>query len=199
MIRRAVAVRFDRPAEAGRTRPILAVVETSDGVEHEVYLKASGAPDLGVEGLANEAIAALLAADLSLPITEPFLVDLGPGWIQSIPDPTTRGMLTNSSPVAFASKSAGVQWRPWTRSDRLSNNQMANALAIFFFDALIQNDDRRPDNPNLLVKGSEFRIIDHELAFRLRLKLFPPPEPWRVGSMASGLNLTLGAHGGQRR
>jgi hypothetical protein len=31
------------------------------------------------------------------------------------------------------------------------------------------------------VKGSEFRIIDHELAFRIRLKLFPRPEPWRQG------------------
>lgn len=31
------------------------------------------------------------------------------------------------------------------------------------------------------MKGNAFRIIDHELAFRIRQKLFPPPEPWKIG------------------
>src|SRR5436305_2610586 len=32
-----------------------------------------------------------------------------------------------------------------------------------------------------LVRGNSFRIIDHELAFRIKQKLFPKPEPWRAG------------------
>jgi hypothetical protein len=51
------------------------------------------------------------------------------------------------------------------------------------FDAFIENDDRRPDNPNLLRRGDELRIIDHELAFILRTKLFPPPHPWVPGNL----------------
>jgi hypothetical protein len=62
MIRRAVPTRFDRPAEAGRNVPLLVAVETNDGAEHEVFLKASGRPELGIEGLANEALARNLRA-----------------------------------------------------------------------------------------------------------------------------------------
>ena len=62
MIRRAVSTRFDRPATAGRNLPLLVAVETNDGAEHEVFLKASERPELGIEGLANEALARNLHA-----------------------------------------------------------------------------------------------------------------------------------------
>jgi HipA-like protein len=39
------------------------------------------------------------------------------------------------------------------------------ATHIFAFDALIANDDRRSDNPNLLVRGDDIFVIDHEAAF----------------------------------
>ena len=57
------------------------------------------------------------------------------------------------------------------------------ALAILAFDAYMDNPDRTPANPNCLVKGDAFRIIDHDLAFRIGQKLFPPPEPWKPGSL----------------
>jgi hypothetical protein len=53
-------------------------------------------------------------------------------------------------------------------------------LAIFAFDAFVENPDRKPSNPNLLVKGDEFRIIDHELALFVR-GLLPRPAPWQAG------------------
>jgi hypothetical protein len=183
MIRRAVPIRYDRVAEAGRNRPLLITVETDDGVEHEAFLKASGSPELGVEGLANEAVAASVAGDLGLPINEPFLVELDPNWISAIRDPEIREMLEQSVPVAFASTSAGPQWHVWSAGDRLHSGRRPAALAILAFDAYIANDDRRPSNPNCLVKGNAFQIIDHELAFRIRQKLFPPPEPWRPGGL----------------
>lgn len=46
--------------------------------------------------------------------------------------------------------------------------------------AFIENPDRKPSNPNLLVKGDEFRVFDHELSLRT-IGVFPKPEPWRVG------------------
>lgn len=181
MIRRAVPTRFDRPAESGRNLPLLVAVETSDGAEHEVFLKASGRPELGVEGLANEALAACLAGDLGLPINEPFLVELSPEWVGAISDPDTREMLKRSAAVAFGSKAAEPQWRIWSAGDRVTAGREASALAILAFDAYIENDDRRTGDPNCLVKGDAFRIIDHELAFRIRQKLFPRPEPWKPG------------------
>src|SRR5438128_1888644 len=183
MIRRAVPTRFDRPAEAGRSIPLLVAVETGDGVEHEVFLKASGRPELGIEGLANEALAACLAGDLGLPINEPFLVELDAAWVAAIGHLETREMLERSAVVAFGSKAARPGWRIWSAGDQITAAREAAALEILAFDAYIENDDRRWGNPNCLVKGDKFRIIDHELAFRIRQKLFPRPEPWKAGHL----------------
>ena len=59
------------------------------------------------------------------------------------------------------------------------------ALGIFVFDAIIQNDDRRDGTPNCLVLGEQLRIIDHELAFPLRLLRSVPgwQPPWVLGSL----------------
>ncbi|MCC6983604.1 MAG: hypothetical protein IT535_10075 [Bauldia sp.] len=126
-------------------------------------------------------MAACLANDLGLPINEPFLVDLDPAWVETIPDPSVQQVLRNSADVGFASKAAGAQWKPWLRTDALTAERQPAALAILAFDAYIENDDRKLGNPNCLIKGDEFRIIDHELAFGIRLRLFPRPEPWRLG------------------
>jgi HipA-like kinase len=180
VIRRASPVRFDRLAESGRNRPLRVTLETADGQEHEAFVKVS-AGELGIEGLANEALAACLAGDLGLPINDPFLVELDPAWVSSIRDSSVLRMVQNSAPVAFGCRAAGSQWKLWSASDILTPDRRPMALAILAFDAYIENDDRRPTNSNCLVKGGEFRIIDHELAFRIQLKLFPRPEPWRQG------------------
>ena len=39
------------------------------------------------------------------------------------------------------------------------------ATNIVAFDALLENVDRRRDNPNLLVRGDSVHAFDHELAF----------------------------------
>jgi hypothetical protein len=185
LIRRATAVRFDRTEPSGRTEPLRIAVVTDDGVEHDVFLKPSGRPDLGIEGMANEALAAMLAADLGLPVCEPLLVALDPAFIASIPDPAARAVLQQSSPVCFASKSAGQQWPVWNPGERLLSDRIPMALAITAFDAFVLNVDRGPSGKaNLLVKGDQFRIIDHELTFRLRT-FIPRPQPWRVGEFNS--------------
>jgi hypothetical protein len=56
------------------------------------------------------------------------------------------------------------------------------ASGILLFDAIIQNPDRRVENPNCLVQGNELRIIDHELAFMHRMILFWQA-PWLLGGM----------------
>jgi hypothetical protein len=56
------------------------------------------------------------------------------------------------------------------------------AVDIFAFDALVQNPDRRFNNPNLLVNGDSILIFDHEIAFSFLLDIFPSPSPWRLES-----------------
>ena len=57
------------------------------------------------------------------------------------------------------------------------------ASGILLFDAIIQNPDRRAENPNCLVRGDDLRIIDHELAFAHRLILL-----WRASWILGGMN-----------
>ena len=181
MIRRAALVRFDRVAESGRNKPVRVAVETEDGEEHEAFLKFSGRPELGVEGLVNELLAVMLAGDLGLPVNEPFLVDITEEWICLVNDAALAEVLRASAPVGFGSKAAGSQWKVWSAGDTIGDARVDGALAILAFDAYIENDDRKPTNSNCLIRGDEFRIIDHELAFRIRQKLFPRPEPWANG------------------
>lgn len=185
MIRRGAAVRFDRLAEGGRNEPLRVLVEIEeDGSEVEVFLKPSGRPEMGIEGMSNELLAACIAGHLGLPVCEPIVVELSSDWIASVPQPSLRDMLGRSCPIAFGSKSAGEGWRRWTPDDRVIGDRRPVALATFAFDAFIENNDRLVRNPNLLVRGDRLRIIDHELSFRLRMLLLPRPEPWREGYLA---------------
>ena len=60
---------------------------------------------------------------------------------------------------------------------------------IFAFDALIQNPDRKVKNPNLLWKGEEIFLIDHELAFSFLFQIGAPINPWSLeGNAGDFLN-----------
>jgi hypothetical protein len=61
---------------------------------------------------------------------------------------------------------------------------MQDAADIFAFDLIIQNPDRRKDKPNLLRKGDELFIIDHEMAFSFLYALTPDEYPW----LGKGMN-----------
>lgn len=183
MISLAAPIRYDREAGAGRNNPLRVVVETADGEEHDVFLKPCGRAELGIANLAHEALAACIAGSLGLPVCRPFLVELSDDWIGSVHDPALRAQLRHCNPIAFASQAAGAGWAQWSPDDILTAARRPVAVAIFAFDAFVENPDRKPSNPNLLVKGEEFRIIDHELSLFVR-GLFPPPTPWRHGYLS---------------
>jgi hypothetical protein len=51
-------------------------------------------------------------------------------------------------------------------------------MRIFAFDALIQNPDRKFNNPNLGSHDEDLFIFDHELAFSFLLSVLPNLTPW---------------------
>lgn len=182
MIPRAVLTRIDRVASQGRTGPILSACEVNGGDEVEVFVKLSAGCDQAVINLMREAIAACLAADLGLPVPRPWLVKIPPEIIPFVADAQVADKLRRSCPVAFGStRTPGFS--VWSAGQRLSDEMRAVASGILLFDAIIQNPDRRTENPNCLLRGSELRIIDHELAFAHRLILFWRA-PWTLGGMS---------------
>lgn len=182
MIETVHAVQFHSVVSSGKTKPARLVCEDAHGTPVEVIGKLSIACEQGVTSLASEALGACLAADLGLPVPRPFLVQLDPEFVDEIPDQEWRDRARASSMIAFGSTVVPTGFRQWTTADRLSLNMVPEALAIFVFDALTFNPDRRSANPNCFVRGEALRVFDHELSFSHRLILFWTP-PWRVGGL----------------
>lgn len=184
MLSHVTAVRFDRRVQSGRTVPCSLTCEAAGGAEVEVVAKLSDGCDRKVTALVMEAIAAMLAADLDLPVPEPFLVTLEPEFIAGVPDETVADMARRSNPVAFGSKHLPPGYTSWPVGKAIPKDALATAAEIFAFDALIVNDDRRPANPNCLFSGSSLAIYDHEMAFFTEGIVGWQP-PWEIGSLES--------------
>lgn len=176
------AIRFDRAMTKGRTLPLLMAAEHGDGREVELVGKFSHGQNIGANGLAREAISAMLAADLGLPVPQPLLVRVSDVFIDTVLDPEAAALLRQSLRVGFGSSKLPDGYSLWPHSNSLPKRMLTQAAEIFAFDALIQNADRRPDNPNMQVKGHQFAIYDHELAFFWEGVLFWKP-PWQPGGL----------------
>ena len=184
MLETVTPVRFHAAVSSGRTKPSRIECLTSDGSMVEVIAKFSAGCDRAETGLAMEVIAACLAADLGLPVPKPYLLDMDPAFIATVPDSDRQRAMAASNRIAFGSSEAGSGFRIWSTADRIGDLLLPDALAIFCFDAFVVNDDRRVVNPNCLVRGSELRIIDHESAFVYKMLLSWQPS-WQVGSLAA--------------
>jgi hypothetical protein len=117
----------------------------------------------------------MFAADLELPVPEPYVVRVEPALVQIIPDTEIRDLCARSSNVAFGSRLLPPSHSVWLHSRTIPQPLQQQAIEIFALDALLLNADRRPSNPNCQSNGSTFAIYDHELCF------VPPlfaPLPW---------------------
>lgn len=182
---------FNRPTDTGKTKPSFVTCLRGNGERVEVVAKFSEGCEEKEINLATEVVSAWLAADVGLPVPKPYLLQVDPAWVETIPDRESRDQIRASSPIAFGSTNVGNGFHAWSRDERISHNLLPTALAVFVFDAMTQNPDRRSDVPNCLVRGDRIFIFDHELCFRHRLML-EWKEPWEVGSL-QGLK-TPGAH-----
>lgn len=185
MLDSLTATRFDRRMIRGRTAPFLLEGETVAGDVVEVVTKFTG-PHLTVEGLVREAFGALLAADLGLPVPACYCVDLAPDFVAAVSSthPAYGAALAEAIPVGFGSAKLPPGFIAWMPERRLPTAMGQAAAEIYAFDLLIQNPDRRPENPNLQFKGDDFAIFDHEMALVTEGVLFWRP-PWEAGALAA--------------
>ena len=182
MLAHLTATQVIREAAAGRTKPLIVSCDSEDARPIEVFCKVSDGCEVGVVGLAMEVVAACLAIRLQLPVPNAFLVDLPPRLGDVGQDERIRRRIATSSSVAFGSMYLPRRFVAWHKGSRLSIETTQVALGAFVFDAVIDNSDRRPSNPNCLHSGQEIRLIDHELAFPRNLVGNQPP-PWKAGGL----------------
>lgn len=178
MLARLTATQVIREAAAGRTKPLIVSCDNEVAQPIELFCKVSEGCEEGVVGLAMEVVAACIAIRLQLPVPSPFLVDLPPRLSQGGQDERIRRRIVASSSVAFGSMYLPRRFVPWHKGSRVSSETIQVALGAFVFDAVIDNADRKPRNPNCLHSGQEIRLIDHELAFTRNLVGNQPP-PWK--------------------
>lgn len=171
----------------GKTAPALVSCVQADGSEAELVVKFAGGCEGGTGALLREAVTALMAADLDLPVPEPFLVNLGAEFVATIPDTDARYRLAKRNAAAslgwnYGSKKLPAGFSTIPRGQSIPQALMPAAAEILAFDTFIANPDRTVQNPNCQSNGREFAIFDHELAFRTEGVLFWKP-PWEKGGV----------------
>lgn len=192
MLTPVTAIQFHRPMGVGKTAPSLGTCEQDDGKQVELVIKFVGGCEAGTGSLLREAIAALIAADLDLPVPEPYLVKVEPDFIATIPEVDDRYRQAKRNAAAsvgwnFGSKKLPPGFSTIPKDRPVPQALMATAAEILAFDTFIANPDRTVENPNCQSNGREFGIFDHELAFRTEGVLFWKA-PWEKG----GINFPKG-------
>ena len=192
MLERVTADEVIRRATSGRTGPVVMVCNADTDNPVELFCKLSSGCDEGLVSLSREVVASCLAVDLGLPVPVPYIVDIPSELAACVTDASIAHSLTASFPVAFGSRKVKNQFGTWTTGTRITETMLPTALSGFVFDMVLDNADRRRTNPNCLVSGDRFRLIDHELAFPSTTLLFGYKPPWAIG----GMDWTLqdGAH-----
>lgn len=184
MLKLVSAVRFDGVVKSGRTLPCRLTCAHANGAKAELVTKFSSGCDRNVTALTMEAIAAMLACDLDLPVPEPFLVSLDDSFISTVSNDAALRTMSTSSRIAFGSRQLPPGFTTWPAHKSIPRDAVATAAEIFAFDALIANDDRRVTNPNCLFNGSSIAIFDHEMAFFMHGIIGWQP-PWIRGALDS--------------
>ena len=182
MLSTVQASRFIKKMGSGRNDPCLIECEREDGSTVEVVVKYSATLFEKEKNLAIEAIVAMLAADLGLPVAEPFVVEIAPEFIDTVENGDIAHNLRNSCREAFGSTLITGGATAWLTSQMVTSGQSQMAAEIAVFDQIIINSDRLPINPNLLFTGNSLLMIDHELSLGLGQVLFWQ-EPWTDGGL----------------
>jgi hypothetical protein len=155
--------------------------EDGNGGSIEVVAKFAHRCERGVNALIAEGIAAMLAADLDLPVPEPYIVAIDEDLKEELSVRILGKRPPDLSVPAFGSKLlTGFATLP--RGKQVSAGLLQSALEILAFDVVIQNSDRLPGNPNCLTDGQHFAIIDHELSFLTEGVIGWRP-PWEHGAL----------------
>lgn len=152
------ATRYLQPLREGGSLP--AVVDT--GADGLFVVKFRGAGQ-GPKALIAELIVGMLAKAAGLPTPELALIDIGPAFGRSEPDPEIQEILKKSHGT-----NVGLRYLDGAFNfDSSAARELVPpdlATRLVWFDAFVTNPDRTHRNPNLLVWKREPWLIDHGAA-----------------------------------
>lgn len=159
------AVEFRKVLGTGTTKPCVFQCEDSSGKPAGEYAtKLRGGVRSNEIGLQYEFIAWHLAEYFNVPHLPAALITIEEELTSTIQDREVREHVKKSIGLNFGTEfRAG--FNTWVADDTIPLSLQKTAAEIVAFDAVIENVDRKRDKPNLLFKGDELLVLDHELAF----------------------------------
>ena len=161
-----IAVAYADEFSTGATGPCVFACEDATGNPvGEYVVKFRSTIRGGPTGLLFECVAALLALRLGLRTPVPAVVKLDQSLANATPKSEVATKIRDSVGLNFGSFNLTPSYITWPIDARVPLALRQPALDVMAFDALIENVDRRREKPNLLWKGDEIVVIDHELAF----------------------------------
>lgn len=178
MISTVRATTFLKVLRSGRTKPCLMLCEDDAGTQFEMVVKLRAGMDSGTTGLTCELLASLLASDLDLIVPRPFIVVVDSDFYEAIPDGKPAELFRKSQGFNFGTQYLKAGYTTWPQERSIPSSVMQMAADIFAFDLMIQNPDRRQDNPNILRKGDDLVIFDHEMVFSFLYAIGQAQYPW---------------------
>lgn len=93
-------------------------------------------------------------------------------------NPELSAIVRKSAGLNFGSQRLPAGVSVWPKDKPIPVLLRPRAAEILAFDALIQNPDRRRDNPNLLWTGDDVFLCDHEQAFSFLMGVIGWQPPW---------------------
>jgi hypothetical protein len=157
-LERLTGTRYVVPLREGGSLP--AVVDTDADGTFVVKFRGAGQ---GPKALIAEAIVALVALHLGLPVPRPAILDLEDGFGRGEPDPEIQDILQSSVGANFGLEfvHGALAFDPAVDARLVSPEFAAD---VVWLDAYVTNVDRTPRNTNLLVAGQQVWLIDHGAA-----------------------------------
>jgi len=136
-----------------------AIVEADDLGMYVVKFRGAGQGPLA---LTAEIVAGEIGRTLGLSVPELVLVEVDPALGRNDPDAEIRHLLK-----ASVGTNVGLDYLPGSTDFNAAAGDLISAetasMAVWF-DSFVQNVDRTPRNPNLLMWHREVRFIDHGAA-----------------------------------
>ncbi len=166
---------------SGRTKPCLFFCENENGEPQGEYIvKLKAGMESRENGLVAELVASQLASYLDIPSPEAAIINIDTMWAEAVSDAALSQKIKGSIGLNFGSKNITGGFDTWPIGKAVPSGLMQAAAEIFAFDAMIQNPDRRADKPNVLWKGDQLYIIDHEMGFSFIYDVLSQAKPWEI-------------------
>jgi hypothetical protein len=166
----------------GRTHPIvLNCVQAGPNrgpLRQSFVTKALGLPEVTVRGLACELFGNILARELGVRTPTAGIIDIGVDVADALNVALTTRNLSISAGLAVGSSFM----RPLTAVvSHVPQATEPEAVGLFGFDLMVQNPDRRENNPNCAMFEDQLLAFDFELCFSFLLPILGlRAEPWAV-------------------